>query len=390
MGTLQVNSSSANQGFIEEKRRLMAEMEAISQSKDWAASTADARITALRSELETRNEEKAEREVALNSWKERCQDLSTQLARMIAEANNAGATMMQQQVTHADVRKQLMAAHDTSTVMFLSGFAISSCKPVQEGMDWFLGLFADGIDAHMSGRRPLIIKRLKRLLALSKPYSTSHAYDAGAPLLVKGMLNPCAIPNNLGKESLTKLVTESGLDIVSINSYVHSVVLVIFRLDSISTGIAQLTQLIVGDGYIDWFRDQQIVEDNEADVYMWFGVTGPAREPCSIESCAAVVGLSQCAAAPEPLSTELGDAVIDPASALEAQDLLTVSTFTPFRFEAAVLAQAFFSTMVALPAEEPITVEVIGPAQPASVAGHSEVAAIEAGLAGLTVGGGAA
>jgi len=365
---MQVSSSSAMQGLIEEKRKLVVDLEDVAESKVLAARLSEKNIAMLQSELVRYRQEIASFEEHAAESDRRCSEVKNELASVLSAAESANVSLRQEQSITADTRVKLMASQDTSIVMFLSGFAVSQCEPIQKAMDWFIDLFTEGLEEHSPARRPVIIRQLKRMLALSKPLNPEYAYDSSAPLIANGILNARVIPNDIGKASLTQLVKNAGLNIKTINSYAYSVAMVIFRLDSISNGIRRLNGLIVENQYIDWFIEQNRMETGEAELYMGISSILHAQDniPAAGGSDSVVSGdISPAAAgpAPEPRATEFGAAAV--------------------------------VTVPVLAVDEPITVVVIGQAQPASaqpasVAGHSEVAAIEAGLAGLTVSGGAA
>jgi len=361
---LQVSSSSAMQGFIEEKRQLVIDLQDVAESKVLAARLSEKSIAMLQSELVRYRQEIASLEENASISGRRCRELETELARMLAVAESAGETLKQQQAAASETRVQLMTSQDTSTVMFLSGFAVSQCEPIQKGMDWFIGLFTDGLDAHDGRRRPVLIRELKRMLALSRPFDSEYAYDSSAPLIVNGMLNARAIPDDVEQASLTKLVNNAGLDIKNLNSYAHSVVLVIFRLDSISNGIKYLNGLIVENGYINWFIEQNRMDACEAKYYMGCSSV-PVRSgdiPAEAEVIPAAGG-SVSVVSDGSLASAAESA---PAVSLNAE----CSAFLP---------------ATASPAVDDIIVVVNAPAQSASAEVIPEVSAIETGFAAMSV-----
>ncbi len=355
---LQVNSSSAMQGFIEEKRKLVVDLDDIAESKILAARLSEKNIALLQSELVRYRQEIASLEEHAAESDRRCSEVKNELASVLSAAESANVSLRQEQSITADTRVKLMASQDTSIVMFLSGFAVSQCEPIQKAMDWFIDLFTEGLEEHSPARRPVIIRQLKRMLALSKPLNPEYAYDSSAPLIANGVLNARVIPNDIGKASLTQLVKNAGLNIKTINSYAYSVAMVIFRLDSISNGIRRLNGLIVENQYIDWFIEQNRMEAGEAEIYMGISCILHAQD-----------NIPAADGSDSVVSEDISPAAAESAPAVVALNV-ECTAFVP---------------ATAPPAEDEIIVVVNAPAQSASAAVFPEVGAIETGFAAMTV-----
>jgi len=147
---------------------------------------------------------------------------------------------------------------------------------------WLMGILKEGIEAYPPRYRGRIRELIwNQICREGFAREAVYKYDPMAPVAVRGVLNPSAIPNDMNKETLAQLLQAAGIKCSEIIKYVPSIAKVWYRLNMADMSYEYVKQAARGDTFLTIMQGTSEIRYREVVDLLEAGPVPDAGDPAA-------------------------------------------------------------------------------------------------------------